>query len=144
MPQWGSTSCPGESGWTLVERSLPYSRDFDPDILRLDNYIPFHTVLMDRELLLEVGPLDSALPFFEDWDLLIRLAERTPFEHLRSVSCEYRHFRGKGHHILGERGAQRGDFLAFKETVIERHTAGTGPDVLARAVSRLRGRGSSL
>lgn len=126
------------SGWIEVERSLPYSRDFDPDILRLDNYIPFHTVLMDRKLLLEVGPLDPTLPFFEDWDLLIRLSERTAFEHLRSVSCEYRHFRGKGHHILGERGAQRGDFLEFKQQVIARHWEGSDPGVLARAVSRLR------
>ncbi len=54
------------------------------------------------------------------------------------MSCEYRHFRGKGHHILGERGAQRGDFLDFKQKVIARHWQGSDPGVLARAVSRLR------
>ena len=61
-------------GWRQVERRLPYSRDFDPDLLLLDNYIPLHTLLAERELWLAAGPFDAELPFFEDWDLLIRLA----------------------------------------------------------------------
>ena len=38
---------PEGSGWVCRERRLPYSRDFDPDVLLVDNYIPFNT-LADR------------------------------------------------------------------------------------------------
>ena len=51
-----------EQGWSRVERRLPYSRDFDPERLAVDNYIPFNTVLIERALALEVGPVDEALP----------------------------------------------------------------------------------
>ena len=61
-------------GWREVARRLPYSRDFDPDLLLFDNYIPFNTLLIERGLFDEVGAFDTSLPFFEDWDMLIRLA----------------------------------------------------------------------
>jgi LmbE family N-acetylglucosaminyl deacetylase len=125
-------------GWECRERRLPYSRDFDPDVLAVDNYIPFNTLAIDRQLFAEAGPFDSTLPFFEDWDYLIRLAAVTPFHHLRRVTCEYRHFRGGGHHIFGERPRERGDFLEVKSRVLSKHAARLGPDVLARAVDTLR------
>jgi LmbE family N-acetylglucosaminyl deacetylase len=125
-------------GWRRVERRLPYSRDFDPDLLLLDNYIPLHTLMVERDLLRAAGPFDPALPFFEDWDLLIRLAALAPFHHLAQVTCEYRHFRGGGH-VLGERPRERPDFLAMKQRVLERHRGRLTEDALARAVDRLRG-----
>lgn len=128
----------GPAGWREVERRLPYSRDFDPDLLLVDNYIPFNTVVIERQLLADAGKVDSGLEFFEDWDLLIRLAQRTPFRHLRRVTCEYRHFRGGGHHVLGERPDARGDFLAAKATVIGRYRELLTPDRVARVVGRLR------
>ncbi|MFL6289674.1 MAG: PIG-L family deacetylase [Thermoanaerobaculia bacterium] len=124
--------------WVCRDRRLPYSRDFDPDVLLVDNYIPFNTLLIDRRLFAEVGPFDPDLPFFEDWDYLIRLSARTPFHHARKVTCEYRHFRGGGHHIFGERPRERGDFLAVKARVLAKHAPRLGPDVLARAVDTLR------
>jgi LmbE family N-acetylglucosaminyl deacetylase/glycosyltransferase involved in cell wall biosynthesis len=128
----------GERGWVCTERRLPYSRDFDPDVLLVDNYIPFNTLLIERGLFAEAGPFDPALPFFEDWDFLIRLAARTPFHHLRQVTCEYRHFRGGGHHVFGERPRERSDFLDVKARVLTKHADRLRPDVLARAVDTLR------
>jgi LmbE family N-acetylglucosaminyl deacetylase len=125
-------------GWVCRERRLPYSRDFDPDVLLVDNYIPFNTLLIERRLFDEIGSFDLSLPFFEDWDLLIRLATRTPFHHLARVTCEYRHFRGAGHHIFGERPRERGDFLAVKARVLAKHAALLPPAGLARAIDRLR------
>jgi LmbE family N-acetylglucosaminyl deacetylase/glycosyltransferase involved in cell wall biosynthesis len=132
-----------ERGWLQVERRLPYSRDFDADLLLLDNYIPFNTLLIERELLLAAGgpgpgPLDPTLPFFEDWELLIRLAQRTPFLHCRQVTCEYRHFRGGGH-VFGERPRERPDFLAVKARVLDRHRGLLTAERLAAAIDRLRG-----
>jgi glycosyltransferase involved in cell wall biosynthesis len=127
----------GHGGWVCRERRLPYSRDFDPDVLLVDNYIPFNTLAIARGLFAEVGPFDASLPFFEDWDFLIRLAARTRFHHLRQVTCEYRHFRGAGH-VFGERPRERADFLAVKARVLAKHADRLRPDVLARAVDTLR------
>ncbi len=124
--------------WLCRDRRLPYSRDFDPDILLVDNYIPFNTLLIERKLFAEAGPFDPSLPFFEDWDYLIRLSALTPFHHLRRVTCEYRHFRGGGHHVFGERPRERADFLSVKSRVLAKHAARLGPDALARAVDTLR------
>jgi len=125
-------------GWVCRERRLPYSRDFDPDVLRVDNYIPFNTLLVERRLFDEAGAFDTSLPFFEDWDFLIRLSAITPFHHRRQVTCEYRHFRGGGHHVFGERPRERSDFLEVKARVLAKHAAALRPDVLARAVDTLR------
>jgi LmbE family N-acetylglucosaminyl deacetylase/glycosyltransferase involved in cell wall biosynthesis len=129
----------GEAGWTCRERRLPYSRDFDPDMLLVDNYIPFNTLLIERRLLDEAGPPDQTLPFFEDWDLLIRLAALAPFHHLARVTCEYRHFRGPMNHVFGERPRERADFLLVKARVLAKHAARLTPAALARAVDTLRG-----
>ncbi len=128
----------GEAGWRCTERRIPYSRDFDPELLLFDNYIPFNTLLIERRLFDQAGELDPDLPFFEDWDYLIRLASLTPFHHLARVTCEYRHFRGGGHHILGDQPRQRSDFLAMKARVIAKHAGHGGPAAIARAVDRLR------
>ena len=133
-------------GWREVERRLPYSRDFDPDLLLVDNYVPFNTVLVERALVAEVaaeagageGPFDPALPIFEDWDFLLRLARRAPLHHVRRATCEYRHFRGAGHHALGERPRERADFLAVKARVLAKHAEHLKPAVVARAVDTLR------
>jgi LmbE family N-acetylglucosaminyl deacetylase len=128
----------GNAGWVCRERRLPYSRDFDPNVLLVDNYIPFNTLLVERSLFERVGPFDTSLPFFEDWDFLIRLAAITPFHHLARVTCEYRHFRGGGHHVFGERPRERGDFLEVKARVLAKHAARLKPEALARAVDVLR------
>ncbi len=125
-------------GWHCEERRLPYSRDFDADLLGFDNYIPFNTLLMERRLLAEVGEVDTSLDFFEDWDFLIRLAAKTPFHHLPRVTCEYRQFRGSGHHILGDGGRERADFLAMKARVIRKHESARSTEVVVRVVDRLR------
>ena len=135
----GDTGHEAPGGWVCRERRLPYSRDFDPDLLLLDNYIPFNTLAIERGLLAEVGPFDDSFEFFEDWDLLIRLAAATPFHHLPRVTCEYRHFRGAGHHVLGEQPRRRGDFLEMKARVIAKHAGKLTPETLARAVDTLRG-----
>lgn len=128
-----------EEGWRQLERRLPYSRDFDPNLLLFDNYIPFNTLLIERRLLEEAGPFDVELPFFEDWDLLIRLSRITPFHHLGQVTCEYRHFRGGGRHVFGERPAeQQSGFFVTKGHVIARYSNLHTPELLASVISRLR------
>ncbi len=135
---------PGKSGWRERSRRLPYSRDFDRTILLLDNYIPFHTVLMTREALERAGSFDLQLPIFEDWDLLIRASRSSSFVHLARTTCEYRHFLDgaaddpSGGHALGGAASERPDFETLKARVLCKHAAELGPDALARAVTRMR------
>lgn len=127
-----------EQGWRCEERRLPYSRDFDADLLLFDNYIPFNTLLIERQLMAEVGEVDTELPFFEDWDYLIRLAAKAPFHHLGRVTCEYRQFRGSGHHVLGDGGRERSDFMAMKARIVDKHRALWSADTAAKVVDQLR------
>ena len=127
----------GDRGWRQIERRLPYSRDFDSELLLVDNYIPLNTLIVERVLFDDAGPFDEELTFFEDWDLLVRLAALSPFYHLARVTCEYRHFRGGGH-ILGECPRERPDFVAMKERVVAKHFDRLDPGALARVVDQLR------
>ncbi|MCE2558357.1 MAG: glycosyltransferase [Acidobacteria bacterium] len=135
---------PSTSGWRESSRRLPYSRDFDRTILLLDNYIPFHTVLMTREALERAGSFDLQLPIFEDWDLLIRVSRSSSFVHLARTTCEYRHFLDgaadelSGGHALGGAASARPDFETLKAKVLSKHATDLGPDALARAVTRMR------
>lgn len=129
-----------EGGWSCSERSIPYSRDFDPALLVVDNYIPFHTLMVERRLFDEAGPFDPELAFFEDWDYLIRLSRLAPFLHLARVTCEYRHFRGGGH-VLGEKAASQPDFLELKRKVLEKHRRLLDAETLARVTVDLRREG---
>ena len=135
---------PGKSGWVEAGRRLPYSRDFDRGILLLDNYIPFHTVLMAREAIDRAGPFDDRLAVFEDWDLLIRLSRDADFVHIARTTCEYRHFFGgsaggaAGGHALGGAASSRGDFEALKARVLAKHAAELDSYALAGAVTRMR------
>ena len=129
-------------GWQCIDRRLPYSRDFDAARLLVDNYIPFNTVLMQRELANETGPFDETLPFFEDWDFLIRLSARTSFDHVRTVTCEYRHFHEDTSHVFGSDPHARSDFLDGRARIYAKHADRLGPPELARAVSTLRAENS--
>jgi len=80
----------GDGGLRPVSRHRTFGGAFDPKLLTLVNYIPLLTVAIPRELAVEVGGFDPDLDLYEDWDLLLRLVERTPFVHLPRVTCEYR------------------------------------------------------
>ena len=60
------------------------------------------------------------------------------------MTCEYRQFRGAGHHILGDRPRQRGDFLDMKVAVLERHRDKLRPEVVARVIDGLRAESVAL
>jgi len=124
--------------WFEVERRLSYSRDFDPDLLLLDNYIPLNSLLVPRAKLRAAGDWDESLPIFEDWDFLIALTAVCALRHVRATTCEYRLFRGSSHHALGERGGRRDDFLEVKARVLSKHRQRLDETRLARAVARLR------
>ena len=113
-PRWSSTSSTPDRGWRAVERRLPYSRDFDPDLLLPRQLHPVpHAARRARACSREVGPLDETLPFFEDWDLLVRArasgrrSTTSRAGHLRVPSLP----RRRRTTLFGERPRERADFL---------------------------------
>jgi LmbE family N-acetylglucosaminyl deacetylase/glycosyltransferase involved in cell wall biosynthesis len=73
-----------------------FGQDFDRRQLLMDNYIPLPTLLVAREIFLELGGFDPAFDLFEDWDFLIRLSQRGSFAHIPKITCEIRHIEGAG------------------------------------------------
>jgi glycosyltransferase involved in cell wall biosynthesis len=65
---------------------LRYSRH----LLLVRNYIPIIAWGVRRESLAAAGRFDEALPYLEDWDLLLRLSRQGPFQATGRMSAEYR------------------------------------------------------
>jgi glycosyltransferase involved in cell wall biosynthesis len=90
------------SGCRLIQRELvgeevvlqeqvigQFNDPYDAERLRYENYIPLINILIARELWLQVNGFDESFEVFEDWDLLLRLSQHTPFYHLNRITAEY-------------------------------------------------------
>lgn len=62
---------------------------FDAGRLVLENFIPINAVCVPINLLRKIGLLDTGLPIFEDWDMMIRLSEAAAFQFVDAVVAEY-------------------------------------------------------
>ncbi len=69
--------------------SLICSVDFSFDKLLVKNFIPFMCLLFPKETLNEINGLDESFYLYEDWDMLIRLAMKYQFCHLKEVTAAY-------------------------------------------------------
>jgi hypothetical protein len=100
-----------------IERKTLYQQDFDPDLLLIGNYIPVDNVMHAKELLSETGIFDEALDAHEDWDLWIRCAQHTPFQHIAEITVEVR-FRSDGTTMTS---ADRAPFLRTMKIIHRRY-----------------------
>ncbi|HEX8151480.1 MAG TPA: PIG-L family deacetylase, partial [Thermoanaerobaculia bacterium] len=135
---------PGPSGaYEAHSRMRIYSHEFDRDLLLLDNYIPLPTLLVARDTFLDLGGFDSDFDLFEDWDFLIRLAQRGDLLHVPRVTCEVRHFEGGSSIVLaaGE-GTER--FRDAKLQVWSKHADKLDNHVIANAFERQKKRAGEL
>jgi glycosyltransferase involved in cell wall biosynthesis len=133
---------PAEGKVTVRDKVIAYSRDFDPDHLLYDNYIPFHTLLFRRRLLDAAGLIREDLAVFEDWEWLIRLSRHTPLLHLRELTCEYRHFSST--QTLGEDPRSKPEFIQGRRRVLELTRALRTPAAEERLFKRLAERADRL
>ncbi len=67
-----------------------FSTPFDENRILFENFIPFMTLMMDREAFEWVGGVDESFEIYEDWDLIIRLSERYTPLHIPRVTALYR------------------------------------------------------
>lgn len=66
-----------------------YNEPFDAQRLWYENYIPIINLLINRQLWLAVGGFDEGFEIFEDWDILLRLSQKTNFYHVNRLTTEY-------------------------------------------------------
>ncbi|MEA2344118.1 MAG: hypothetical protein QOF63_2287 [Thermoanaerobaculia bacterium] len=112
-----------------------YSRDFDREVLLVDNYVPLTTLLLRRADFLDLGGFDPAFDLFEDWDFLIRLSQRGEFVHIARMTCEVRHFKGSGSIVMASpEGSSK--FRRAKLQVWRKHVALIGENVFANVFER--------
>jgi glycosyltransferase involved in cell wall biosynthesis len=76
--------------WQVVERTLAFSRDFDPRAFLHQTYIPILCLVHHRECVAEVGGFNEAILHAMDWEFYLRLSRRYRFHHLAKVTGEYR------------------------------------------------------
>jgi len=67
---------------------LFYSQDFSPEMLLIQNYIPFICLLFHKSVFDSIR-FDESFEIFEDWKILIKLSERYWFEHIKKVTARY-------------------------------------------------------
>lgn len=79
--------------YPLGGQNLYAHQGFSRDRLLVQNYIPVNTWSHPAELISQVGGFDVSLPSFEDWDMLLRLTERTDVIHIEQVTAEVRQRR---------------------------------------------------
>jgi len=77
-------------GGEVIEKNkhVNYSFDFSPEILQVQNYIPFMCLLFHGAILKKEG-FDERFELFEDWKLLINLSRRHWFDHVKVVTAKY-------------------------------------------------------
>jgi LmbE family N-acetylglucosaminyl deacetylase len=132
---------PAESGaYETHSRMRIYAQDFDRELLRVDNYIPLPALLFRREHFLDLGGFDRVFDLFEDWDLLLRLAQRGDFLHIPRVTCEIRHLEGGTSVVLSvPEGSE--EFRNAKLRIWEKH--GVDHATFARVYERQKRRAAS-
>jgi len=120
-----------------------FARDFDRELLFVDNYIPLPTLLFRRFDFLELGGFDAAFDLFEDWDFLIRLSQRGDFIHVPRITCEIRHIKGGGS-IVMENPEGSPKFRDARLQVWRKHSALMGENVFANVFEREKRRNVAL
>lgn len=103
--------------YAVKKRDLPYSFDFDPDLILIQNLFPTLTVMHERSCLDEVGFFDEALKTHEDWELWVRMSRRFGFAHIKKVTGEFRRMRDG----VSTTFEKREDFLRTAMVIQERY-----------------------
>jgi len=120
-----------------------YERDFDRELLLVDNFIPLPTLLLRRADFLDLGGFDPEFDLFEDWDFLIRLAQRGDFVRAPRITCEIRHIKGGGSVVMANPESSAA-FRDAKLKIWRKHAALMGENLFANVFEREKQRTVAL
>jgi len=108
----------GGSAYLIVKRTIPFSHDFDREMILVRNLMPVLCVMHHRSCLDRTGLFDETLTTHEDWDLWIRMSQEHNFAHIRKPTCEYSR-RTDGSSMSS---AIRADFRRTMELIYEKYS----------------------
>jgi glycosyltransferase involved in cell wall biosynthesis len=123
-------------GREISERRTFSSRDFSYRDLLADNYIPIMCLLFNKDILEEVQGFDPDFDIYEDWDMLIRIAEKYPFRHVKKATAEYIQWSADQQVAHSHRSA-----AAAREAhqhIIDKHKSKFSSDVLMYLIEDIR------
>jgi glycosyltransferase involved in cell wall biosynthesis len=98
--------------------------------LLANNFVPFNTCLVPRDILTEVGGFDESLSMAIDYDLWLRISTRYEFRYLPQILARYRIWGGQMSHRTGER---LDNALRMMEKFLREHSAAVTPGEARRA-----------
>jgi glycosyltransferase involved in cell wall biosynthesis len=118
--RWSTTACVNVNSRleVLAAYRMPALKDLANEMV-VENYIPAgsSTVVADTELLREVGGFDPQLGNCEDWDMWIRLAQRSPLAYVDRPLVAYQLWQGgKSTNLAAMEGG--------RETIMSRYGEG--------------------
>lgn len=106
-----------QQGIITQKKDIPYSIDFDRDLLLVKNITPTLCVVHEKSCIDECGVFDESLNSHEDWDLWIRFSRKFDFLHLKQITCEFS-WRPDGKSMTS---TQLHDFVRTREIIYERY-----------------------
>ena len=105
-----------EGGTRVALERREIARDWDPEMMRDNDYIPPSALAVRRGFFEALGGFDPAFRYSEDWDFLLRAARRTTPRRVPGVTVEIR---------MRESGNASADFnperLACLDQLSQRH-----------------------
>ncbi|OQZ02636.1 MAG: hypothetical protein B6D35_00945 [Candidatus Brocadia sp. UTAMX2] len=103
--------------YAIKQKDVPYSFDFDADLILAQNLFPVLCVMHRKSCLDEVGLFDESLTTHEDWDLWIRISRNYHFTHIKKITGEFT-WRTDSASMSGARQA---DFLRTMGIIYEKY-----------------------
>jgi GT2 family glycosyltransferase len=101
----------------LEDRYVLFSEDFSYENLLFGNYIPLMCLLFDAQLL-HKQKFDENFDLYEDWDLLIQIAEKASFHHIEKVTAKYN--QNLGEQITANSKSHRNSYMQLAEKHIDK------------------------
>ncbi|TVM00934.1 MAG: hypothetical protein CV087_11655 [Candidatus Brocadia sp. WS118] len=103
--------------YVVKQKDIPYSFDFDADVILAQNLFPVLCIMHKKSCLDEIGLFDESLTTHEDWDLWIRMSRKYHFAHIKKITCEYA-WRTDSTSMSSEKQA---DFLRTMNIIFEKY-----------------------
>ena len=103
--------------YILTNKDLPYSFDFDPKRILVENYVPVLCFIHEKACIDEIGFFDENLSSHEDWDLWIRMSRIYNFLHIKKITSEFS-WRTDGSTMTS---GNRADMLLTLKAVYNKH-----------------------
>ena len=100
----------GDDGRRVDLERRRLAREWNPEIMRTDDYVPPSAFAVRRALFERLGGFDESFRFSEDWDFLLRAAALSTPRRVPGATVEIR-LRERGN-ASAERGAERAECLA--------------------------------